>query len=290
MFLYAKSAKNQKHHFHLICEINKKNLRNLRFGFRKIQSMIIDINCDLGESYGNFKIGNDDAIFPHITSCNIACGFHGGDPLHIETTIKKALAHGLRIGAHPSYPDLAGFGRRHMQLSPEELYALVKYQVAALKGMTESLGGQLAYVKPHGALYNKAASSISVTKTIINAIQSIDDQLLLMGLAGSITEQIASMQNIPFIAEAFADRQYTEEGKLQSRKEVGAVIQDPFKSAEQVVSIVKDNQVISNKGNFIPVKAQSICIHGDNPSAVGILLQIDELFAQQGITKGMDNG
>ncbi len=247
--------------------------------------MTIDINCDMGESYGNFKIGNDDAVFPHITSCNIACGFHGGDPLHIEQTIKKALAHGVRIGAHPSYPDLMGFGRRSMQLSEEELFALVKYQVAAVKGMTESFGGQLAYVKPHGALYNAAASSISITKTIIKAIHAIDDQLYLMGLAGSITEQIARMQQIPFIAEAFADRQYTDEGKLQSRSEEGAVIQDPFKSAEQVVSLIKEERVISNTGSYVPVKAQSICIHGDNPSAVGILLQIDQLLEQNGIEK-----
>ena len=221
--------------------------------------MTIDINCDMGESYGNFKIGNDDAIFPHITSCNIACGFHGGDPLHMDQTIKKALAHGVRIGAHPSYPDLAGFGRRKMDLSKEELYALIKYQVAAMKGMVESLGGQLAYVKPHGALYNTAASSISVTKTIIAAIQSIDKKLFLMGLAGSIMEQIGRMKKIPFIAEAFADRRYTDEGKLLSRKEEGAVIHEPFKSAEQVISIIKDQQVISNTGNFVPVQAQSIC-------------------------------
>ena len=176
-----------------------------------------------------------------------------------------------------------------MDLSKEELYALIKYQVAAMKGMVESLGGQLAYVKPHGALYNTAASSISVTKTIIAAIQSIDKKLFLMGLAGSIMEQIGRMKKIPFIAEAFADRRYTDEGKLLSRKEEGAVIHEPFKSAEQVISIIKDQQVISNTGNFVPVQAQSICIHGDNPSAVGILLQIDQLLKEHGIIKGMDN-
>ena len=237
----------------------------------------------MGESYGNFKIGNDDAIFPHITSCNIACGFHGGDPLHIERTIKKAIAHKVRIGAHPSYPDLAGFGRRPMELSHEELYALVRYQVAALKGMTESLGGKLSYVKPHGALYNTAASSISVTKTIIAAVQSIDENLFIMGLAGSITEQIARVTKIAFIAEAFADRQYRDDGKLQTRKQEGAVIIDPFKSAEQVISIIKDQQVVSNTGKYVPVQAQSICIHGDNPSAVGILIQIDKLLKQHEI-------
>ena len=239
----------------------------------------------MGESYGNFQVGNDEAIFPHITSCNIACGFHGGDPLTIERTIQQAIVHGVRIGAHPAYPDLMGFGRRNMDISKEELYALVKYQVAALKGMTESAGGRLAYVKPHGALYNTAANSIIVTKTIIKAVQSIDKQLFIMGLAGSLTEQIARMQKIPFIAEAFADRQYTDEGKLQSRREEGAVIHDPFKSAEQVISIVKEQRVVSNTGNFIPIEAQSICIHGDNPSALGILLQINRLLEQNGISR-----
>lgn len=247
--------------------------------------MTIDINCDMGESYGNFKVGNDETIFPHITSCNIACGFHGGDPITIDKTIIQAIKHGVRIGAHPSYPDLMGFGRRNMDLSAEELYALVRYQVSALKGMTESLGGQLSYVKPHGALYNTAANSIIVSKTILNAVRSIDKKIAVMGLAGSIMEQIARVKKISFIAEAFADRQYTDEGKLLSRREEGAVIHDPFKSAEQVISIVKDQRVISNTGNFIPIQAQSICIHGDNPSAVGILLQIENLMKQNGITR-----
>jgi len=247
--------------------------------------MTIDINCDMGESYGNFKVGNDETIFPHITSCNIACGFHGGDPTTIDKTILQAIKHGVRIGAHPSYPDLMGFGRRNMDLSAEELHALIRYQVSALKGMTESLGGQLSYVKPHGALYNTAANSIIVSKTILNAVRSLDKKIAVMGLAGSVMEQIARVKKIPFIAEAFADRQYTDEGKLQSRREKGAVIHDPFKGAEQVISIVKDQRVISNTGNFIPIQAQSICIHGDNPSAVGILLQIEHLMKQNGIKK-----
>ena len=137
----------------------------------------IDINCDMGESYGHFKVGNDDALFPYISSCNIACGFHGGDPFHIAQTIKKAIAHGVRIGAHPAYPDLAGFGRRKMQIPTIELTAIIKYQVAALKGMTESMGGRLAYVKPHGALYNTAANNVAESTTIIEAVQAIDDSL-----------------------------------------------------------------------------------------------------------------
>ena len=241
----------------------------------------MDINCDMGESYGHFKVGNDDAIFPYIDSCNIACGFHGGDPLHIATTIKKAIAYNVRIGAHPAYPDLAGFGRRKMQLPANELTAILTYQIAALKGMTESMGGQLVYVKPHGALYNTAASSRVETAVIIEAIRSIDPQLALMGLAGSVMETVAKEQQIPFIAEAFADRQYTADGRLQSRQIAGAVIQDPQQSAAQVLSIVQKQQVISASNTIVPIIAQSVCIHGDNPEAVEILRAIREVIGNR---------
>jgi len=240
----------------------------------------------MGESYGQFKVGNDTAIFPYISSCNIACGFHGGDPLHIERTIKSAIRHSVRIGAHPAYPDLAGFGRRKMQIPKEELIAIIKYQVSALKGMTESLGGRLAYVKPHGALYNTAANDAAETTAIIEAIQAVDPSLALMGLAGSITEQVAKEQNISFIAEAFADRQYTAEGRLMSRSQEGAVIHEPMRSAAQVVAIILKQQVPCAAGHFIPMQAQSICIHGDNPQAVEILQTINLLLEQNGVIKG----
>ena len=246
----------------------------------------IDINCDMGESYGHFKVGNDSAIFPYITSCNVACGFHGGDPLHIENTIKMALAHQVRVGAHPGYPDLAGFGRRNMQLPKAELKAIIKYQVAAIKGMTESLGGRLSYVKPHGALYNTASKNKKETETIIEAIQEIDPSLALMGLAGSLMETTAKAHKIPFIAEAFADRQYTADGLLQSRQIEGAVIHSPQKSAAQVLSIAAKQQVTSASQSIVPIHAQSVCIHGDNPQAVAILQAIDILLKEYGIEKG----
>jgi len=147
--------------------------------------LTIDLNCDMGESYGNYKIGNDDRIMPYITSCNVACGFHGGDPLQIERTIKNALKHNLQIGAHPSYPDLQGFGRRKMNVPPDELKAIIKYQIAAVKGIAESLGGKLTYVKPHGALYNSAADDKEIVASIVNAIKEIDEELAFLGLAGS---------------------------------------------------------------------------------------------------------
>lgn len=247
--------------------------------------MQIDINCDMGESYGRFKVGNDEEVFPYISSCNIACGFHGGDPLHIERTISKALQHGVQIGAHPSYPDLAGFGRRKMQLPREELKAIIKYQVAALKGMAESLGGRLAYVKPHGALYNTAADDESESTTIIRAIREIDPQLALMGLAGSTTERVAAREGITFIAEAFADRKYEANGRLMSRSKAGSVISDPEAAVAQVLSIILEQRVVSADGTSVPIRAESICIHGDSPAAVDILRTIDAALKEKGILK-----
>lgn len=243
----------------------------------------IDINCDMGESFGNFTIGNDEKVFPYISSCNIACGFHGGDPWHIEQTIKGALAYGVQIGAHPSYPDLAGFGRRFMQVKPEELKAIVKYQVAALKGMTESLGGKLAYVKPHGALYNTAARQKAEALAIIGAIQDIDPNLILMGLAGSPIEILAREMEIPFVAEAFADRKYMSDGSLRSRTLAGAVIESPEEATAQVLSIVLDQEVPTYDATAIPLNARSICIHGDNPNVEQLLQAIDAGLAQAGI-------
>lgn len=245
----------------------------------------IDINCDMGESYGNFKVGQDEAIFPWITSSNIACGFHGGDPLHIESTIRQAIAHGVQVGAHPGFPDLQGFGRRKMQIKPNELKAIVKYQIAALKGLTESLGSKLIYVKPHGALYNQAADNEAEAKAIVEAVKEIDEELILMGLAGSLMENMALSQKRPFVAEAFADRRYTDIGRLRSRALENAVIHDPQEAAQQVISIVKNQCVYSYSGQEIPLKAQTICIHGDNHIALDILKAIDTALTENGIQK-----
>jgi len=234
-------------------------------------SLNIDINCDLGESYGHFKVGNDEVLFPFLTSCNIACGFHAGDPLHIENTIILAMQHQLRIGAHPSYPDLAGFGRRSMQLGANELKAILKYQIAALKGMVESHGGQLAYVKPHGALYNKAAVDAAECQVIIDAMKEIDPSLALMGLAGSTMESIAAANQLPFIAEAFADRRYTDNGQLQARSAENAVINNVKEAVEQVLSIINEQKVRTVTGSFYPINAQSICVHGDTLATLDIL-------------------
>lgn len=250
-----------------------------------MKQLSIDINCDMGESFGNYSAGNDAEIFPWISSSNIACGFHAGDPFHIEQSLKRAIKHGVRIGAHPGYPDLGGFGRRKMQIPREELKAILKYQIAALKGMAESLGGQLAYVKPHGALYNTASKDPSETEVILSAIQEIDPHLAFMGLAGSIMQNIATKQHAPFIAEAFADRRYESDGTLMSRSKSGAVILQPEEAVEQVLSIVSQQQVQCSNGSYIPMKADSVCIHGDNPAAPAILRALDQALLAHRIEK-----
>ena len=239
----------------------------------------------MGESYGNFRIGNDETIFPYITSCNIACGYHGGDPLCIENTIQNALKHGVQIGAHPGYPDLIGFGRRRMHIPFEELRGMVKYQVAALKSLTESFGGKLKYVKPHGALYNTAADHQEDAQAIAKAVQEIDPALTLMGMAGSCVDHAAKENGLTFVAEAFADRKYEVNGRLRSRAKEGAVIKSAEEAADQVVSIVLDQRVTSHDNQEVKLEAESICIHGDNPSALSILQAIDQKLKANGIEK-----
>lgn len=245
----------------------------------------VDINCDMGESYGNYSIGNDESIFPHITSCNIACGMHAGDPYHIERTIDLAIRHKVQIGAHPGYPDLQGFGRRVLQMPSAELSSNMKYQVAALKGLVESKGQKLAYVKPHGALYNEMAQNESVAKTVVTSIKAIDSSLKVMGLSGSLVKRVVENEGLVFVAEAFADRQYEANGQLRPRKLSEAVHHDSEKAANQVLSIVTEKKAFSLDGKEIPIEAQSFCIHGDNPAAINILERISEKLNESGISK-----
>ena len=230
----------------------------------------IDINCDLGESYGRFKIGNDDDIFPYITACNIACGFHGGDPLTIDRTIDKAIKHNVKIGAHPSYPDLEGFGRRAMNITNHELFSLIRYQVSALKSMVESKGSKLFHVKPHGALYHTMANNEEACATIIKAINSIDQSLAVVGLANSTVKDVANWLYTPFLAEAFADRRYHKSGQLVDRKNINAVITTPNDAFTHIQTIIKKQQILSIEGESIPVNAQTLCIHGDTANATAI--------------------
>ena len=227
----------------------------------------VDLNCDLGESFGSYTIGNDEAIMKYISSANIACGFHAGDPLTMERTIKLALDNGVAIGAHPGFPDLVGFGRRNMQISPEEVKAIVKYQVSALKGMTEALGGKLQHVKPHGALYNQAAVDYSIALAITQAIREIDEEIVFMGLANSRMLMAADETGLRFASEVFADRAYTDEGLLVSRSIEGSVIHDVDLCEKRVLNMVINSKVSSINNVDVALRADSICIHGDNPEA-----------------------
>lgn len=235
----------------------------------------IDLNCDMGE-WLTGKPGNDALIMPYISSANISCGMHAGDPLAIEKTICLALQHGVAVGAHPGYPDPEGFGRRAMDLASDQLRALLLYQIGALKGMTESLGGRLQHVKPHGALYNAAASDYKVAKLVALTIRDMDPSLVLFGLSGSAMEHAAAEAGIAFASEVFADRAYQDNGQLVPRSVPGAVLHDPDEMVSRVVRMVSDGLVLSASGREVPVDPGTICIHGDNPSAPAFVKQLYE--------------
>ncbi len=226
--------------------------------------MTIDINADLGEGYGNFNMGNDSEILKYITSANIACGFHGGDPLTIKKTVELVLKNNIALGAHPSYPDIQGFGRRSMQVSNDELYAMILYQVGALKAITNSLGGKLNHVKPHGAMYNDLANSFQKAKIVAEAIYKIDPELILVGLANSEIQNAAREVGLKSACEVFADRAYNDDGSLVSRFKYGAVFHDGETCLKQAKQIITDNTVQSVNGNIVEMCVDTICVNGDN--------------------------
>ena len=232
--------------------------------------MPIDLNCDMGESFGRYTIGNDEAMMPYITSANIACGLHAGDPLVMECTVRLARAHGVGIGAHPGFPDLQGFGRRVMQLAPEEAEAFVLYQVGALAAFAKAAGAELLHVKPHGALYNLAARDRPLAEAIARAVARFSRQLILVGLANSLLVEAGREAGLSVAREAFADRAYEADGSLRSRRLPGAVLEDPAQATEQVVRIARDGLVVAYTGEEVPVQAETICLHGDTPTAVEI--------------------
>jgi 5-oxoprolinase (ATP-hydrolysing) subunit A len=232
--------------------------------------MKIHINCDMAESFGNFSIGNDQAMMPLVDACSIACGFHGGDPIVIEKTIQLAIQHGVEIGAHPSYPDLQGFGRRAMLLDEKELLSMVKYQIAAVKGLTESAGIKLIHVKAHGALYNKAAVFEKEARCIVLAVKAIDPDLTIYAPFNSILEQVASDNGIKVFREAFADRRYNDDGTLTPRSVPGAIINNPEEALGQVLNLI-ENKVKTVSGAYIPMLSDTICVHGDHTNTLEIL-------------------
>jgi UPF0271 protein len=226
----------------------------------------VDINCDMGESYGKNSSDSDIRIMPYISSCNIACGFHSGDPMTIERTITAAIEHQLAIGAHPSFPDLQGFGRRRMDLSGEELGACIRYQVGALKSMLESLGGQLHHVKFHGALYHLVAADLSAAESCTRVLYSLSKELKVYGPPDSCLEIACRGKDLPYRIEGFADRQYEEDLSLRSRRKKGAVLSED-EALEQVMGLVLRKEVMLETGAVRDLAADTICLHSDTQGA-----------------------
>ncbi len=246
--------------------------------------MRVDLNADVGESVGPWRMGDDERLIPLVTSVNVACGAHAGDPLTIDRTVSTALAHGVAVGAHPGYPDLIGFGRRELDMAPDELEASLVYQIGAVAGFARAAGTPLRHVKPHGALYNLAAREPSVAATIVRAVRRVSSDLVLVGLAGSAMLAAAADAGVASAAEAFADRAYEADGTLRSRRLPGAVFVSPEHAAAQALSIVRDGQVESHDGRIVAVRADTICIHGDTPAAAAFATAIRAALEGAGVT------
>jgi len=230
--------------------------------------MHVDLNCDMGESFGAYALGADADILPFITSANVAAGFHAGDPQVIDRTVALAVKHGVALGAHPGFPDLVGFGRRAMSCTPDQVEAMVLYQIAAVAGFARAHGAALRHVKPHGALYNMAAQDPELALAIARGIARFDRDLTLVGLSGShAMEQAAQATGLRFAAEAFADRAYNPDGMLVSRRLPGAVLTDPAQAAAQAVQMAREQTVMAHDGTRVALAAETICLHGDNPTA-----------------------
>lgn len=243
----------------------------------------IDLNSDLGESLGLWKMGDDASMLSIVSSANVACGLHAGDPAGILQTVRKAHANGVQIGAHVGYPDLIGFGRRNMDVASADLVASVIYQIGALKGLAAATGATVRYVKPHGALYNTIAHDERQAHDVIEAILEVDSGLCLMGLAGSPILKWAQEKGLKTVAEAFADRAYTPQGTLVSRREKGSVLHDAQLIGRRMLQLVTEGNVEAIDGTMTRVDAQSICVHGDSPGAVEIARQVRMMLEKAGV-------
>ncbi|MCG6893802.1 MAG: 5-oxoprolinase subunit PxpA [Desulfobacteraceae bacterium] len=246
----------------------------------------IDLNCDMGESFGAYKLGMDIDVIGHISSANIACGWHAGDPLVMDRTVKMAVERGVGVGAHPGYPDRIGFGRRNLDCTAEEIRSYIVYQVGALQAFCRVHGVKLQHVKPHGALYLTAVSDETVARAVAEAIVSVDKSLLYVALAGAKGEtmrRIGEEVGLRVVYEAFPDRAYTAEGNLVSRRLPGAVIKDPTVVAERALRMAREGKVIAEDGTEIDLEVQTLCVHGDTPTAVDLVRNIRRTFKVEGI-------
>lgn len=243
----------------------------------------VDLNSDLGESFGRYTLGMDGKIIPLITSANVACGYHASDPVVMEKTITRAKEAGIRVGAHPGFPDLMGFGRRNMNITHEEAKAYTLYQIGALSAFCRAQGMQLQHVKPHGAFYNMAAKDYGLAKAICEGIAAFDKELIVLALSGGELARAASDMGLRTAREVFADRAYEEDGTLVDRRKEGAMITDEEEAIARVIRMVKEKKVTAITGRDIPIAADSICVHGDGVKALAFVEKIREALQAEGI-------
>jgi UPF0271 protein len=243
----------------------------------------VDLNCDMGESFGAWRMGNDAELMDYVSSINVACGFHAGDATTMRRTVETAVKKGVAIGAHPGYPDLQGFGRREMSLSNDEAADFVLYQISALKGICESVGTRLNHVKPHGALYNRAAKDAGLARAIASAVKALDPDLVLYGLSGSASICEAENIGLKTASEVFADRRYLPDGTLVPRTQPDALIDDVNAACEQVLQMVRSQTVTAATQENIAIKADTICIHGDGPHALDFAKAIRAALIENGV-------
>jgi UPF0271 protein len=245
---------------------------------------VIDLNVDIAEGFGAWRIADDDALLAVVSSANVACGFHAGDPGTIRRACVTSVAHGVSIGAQVSYRDLAGFGRRFIDVPPAELVDDLLYQMSALQGMAAVAGGRLAYVKPHGALYNAIATHEEQAAAVVEAVTTFDSSLAVLGMPGSRWLALAEAAGLETVAEAFADRAYTPEGRLVSRREPGAVLHDPDVVARRAVRFATDGTVVAIDGSVLAMPARSVCVHSDTPGALDLVRAVREGMTAAGVT------
>jgi len=245
--------------------------------------MRVAINCDMGEGFGRWDLGPDEELLDYITAANIACGLHAGDPPRMAAIVRLAKEKGVGIGAHPSYPDLQGFGRRFMDMAPEEIRDFVTYQVGALQAFARALGARVEHVKAHGALYNRAADDEATARAIVEGALRADPDLVIVALSGSRFEEVARAMGARVASEAFGDRGYDARGRLVSRRQPGAIVHDPDAVAERVWTMVSQGRVQAVTGEWVPLKADTICVHGDSPGALEILKRLRRSLMDRGV-------
>jgi UPF0271 protein len=243
----------------------------------------IDLNCDMGESYGAWTMGADAEVMPHISSANVACGFHGGDPATIRKTVRLALDNGVAVGAHPSLPDIQGFGRRAMKISPQDMYDLVVYQAGAVEGFARAAGSRLHHIKCHGALYNMAATDDALSEAMARAARDLGN-VMIYALSNSRMIAMVKKLGIPVAGEVFADRGYSDDGTLAPRDKPGGMIEDAAKSVKQALAMVEEGYVTSLSGKRVPVAADTMCLHGDQPGAAAFAKALRKAFSDRSIS------